>query len=697
MRFSYNWLKELTGLKDSPEELAEFLTLRAFEVERVEKSGHDWALDISGKTIGPRMADASGHLGMAREIAALKELRMKNDTLRISEDTKRKTSDFLEVRIENLDDCSRYTARVIMGAKIAPSPAWLEERLAACGIQPINNAVDAAHYIMLETGQPLHVFDADKISGTDKKTIIIRRARAGERLAALDGITYELNPDILVIADSERALAIAGIKGGADSGIGETTSAIIIEAANFHPARIRMASQKLKLRTDASLRFEHGLDPNSTINAADRLAALIQRIAGGTIAGGYTDYYPRKLKPAAIPFRTDYANRLIGINETPAAYRQIFQTLGWSVKAMKKNTLTIMPPTARMDIRIEEDLIEEAARIIGYDHILAKPPAVALSPVPRNDELFWESRIQDALVGLGFTESILSAFTGPHEMELFGMTGAEAVSLQNPANPESTTLVPRAAIRYIASTAENLRHAERVMFFGIAKSFIKKQTPAGTTVDEKKHLILTLAQKGTTGIDEFYQLKGALDQSLETLGIDEHAYRTPQAGKPKAKREVKYSALFHPHRVAEIVINGTYVGILGEVASVISDRLKARARIIAAELDFNTLWSAARDSVEFCPIGKFPAVMRDIAILVPANTLAETVQNILENIGGALLIDTDMFDYFQDDEMSTAEMKSLAFHLIFQSPERTLTEREVDALLQKITAALEEQDWEIRK
>ncbi|MDZ4299823.1 MAG: phenylalanine--tRNA ligase beta subunit-related protein, partial [Candidatus Sungbacteria bacterium] len=264
MKFSYAWLKDFTPFKETPKQLAEFLTMRAFEVESFEKKGSDTVLDI--KLLPNRVADASGHLGMAHEIGALKELRIKNYELKIKEDVEQKTSNFLRVQIENPDDCPRYTARVMTGIRVGPSPAWLRERLEACGLQSINNIVDATNYVMLELGQPLHAFDFDRIDNTasGKKNIIIRHAQKGEMIETLDKKTYELTPEVLLITDGEHPLAVAGVKGGITSGIGETTRTIVLESANFNPLIVRSTSQLLRLKTDASYRFEHGMDPNET-------------------------------------------------------------------------------------------------------------------------------------------------------------------------------------------------------------------------------------------------------------------------------------------------------------------------------------------------------------------------------------------------------------------------------------------------
>lgn len=694
MKFSYNWLKELVPFKESPQQLAEFLTMRVFEVEGVEKAGNDWILDVSGKTIGPRMADASGHLGMAREIASLKNVKIKPPAVKITEDTKRRAGDLVAIKVESKDDCPRYTARVMTGVKVAPSPAWMRERLQTCGLQSINNIVDAANYVMLETGQPLHVFDCDKLhaASREKKMIVVRRARKREAMPALDDKTYTLNPDILVIADAKNPIAIAGIKGGRSSGVSDKTHIIIIEAANFNPAIIRHASQTLALRTDASVRFEHGLDPNQTRVAADRLAQVIQEIAGGTILGGAPDIYPRKERPVKILFRPEYAMRLIGTAIPQSFYPEAFRRLGFAA-AKKGNAFLVRPPSIRRDIQIEEDIIEEIARLWDYKNVNAVMPEIPLASNAQNDELFWEERVRDIAVGMGFNETILSQFTGDRELEIFGMKKQYLLMLQNPMSPETKYLVPRILIKYVSSAADNLRHFNDVRLFGIGKSFHAGTDGAIPGAIEQKNLTVVLSQKGTAGVDEFYQLKGAVDQILESMGINDHWYDdAPETGDPRHETEI-----FHPYRFAEIKIGDEKIGVIGEIHPAIRETLKARARIAAAEINMEKLTRDASAQVAYRPVGKYPAIVRDIAVVVPEETRTEDVLNIIEPVGGALLIDTDLFDYFQDEALTSDEKKSLAFHLVFQSPERTLIDAEVDAVIKKIIMALEDQSWEVKK
>lgn len=692
MKFSYCWLKEFVNFKESPQKLAEFLALRAFEVESVLKKGNDWALEV--KILPNRMADASGHEGLGREVAISKNLKIKNKKVKIQEIPKR-ASQVLQVRIENPNDCPRYTARVMTGLKVRPSPEWLLQRLELCGIQSINNVVDAANYVMLEFGQPLHVFDYEKLKakGRETKAVIVRRARKGERLAALDEKTYALDPEILVIADEKGPLAIAGIKGGKDSGVSKNTTSVVLEAANFDMARVRIASQKLSLKTDASIRFSHGLDPNQTTRALDRLAGLIQELAGGEVLVGYVDEYPRPLRPRKILFRPEYADSLIGAKLGPRFYRAAFERLGWGVKKSSPAAFLVEPPTVRQDIQIEEDLIEEAVRLFGYEHISARAPLTALRPAVLNEELLWEAKVKDFLVGAGFTENFVYEFTSAKTIADFEDKSRDYLELENPTNADTQYLLRSPFQAFVLAGRNNLRQFASVRIFGMPKGFRKnpKLTPAKPSFEEKRAVIV-VGSKNTKGSEPFYELKGAVEALLESLGIAEHWYDDKLT-----KAEHQKTKALHPYRTAKIMSGQETLGFIGELHPQAAERIKLKGKLAVAELNFEKLWKLARAEAEFEPISRFPAVVRDIAVVLPEYTKIEEVLNVIETAGGNLLRDTDLFDYFQDEAMVSAGEKSLAFHLIFQSEERTLTDEEVNRLFKKIVHALSQKDWQVRE
>lgn len=695
MKFSYNWLRELVRVKESPEQLAEFLTLRAFEVESVAQYKKDWTLDI--KLYGNRMADASGHIGMAREIASLKKLTFREPNIVITETSIQKTADKLKVVIEDREGCSRYSVRMMTGVRVAASPSWLQERLIVCGLQPINNLVDAANYIMLEHGQPLHVFDYDRLESLDprRKIIFVRRAKKGEELFGLDEKNYTLDPSALVIADSKKPLAIAGIKGGKNSGVSETTSNIILEAAHFNSTHIRRTSQTLRLRTDASYRFESGLDPNETESAVNRLAELILHIAGGEVLRGAIDIYPRRSAGRKILFHVDYANRILGQTLSRSFFQDIFMRLGMVVTQRKSDSLLVQAPTRRRDIQIEEDLVEEAARIFGYEHIKPVFPKVAITSVVPNEELRWEDRIRSFLAAQGFSEHLPYEFTGDRELEQFSIEQKHVIAIENPTSPEQHYLVPRVAINYILAAVENCKYYDMVQLFGIGKNFLhasKNNVQAIPGISEEKSLVIVSVQKDADQ-EGFYQLKGTVEQLLESCGIGEHWCGDVIPG----ERRTQQYGFYHPYRTAEIKVGDTLLGVVGEIHPRMFGQKLKKGRIAVAEISFDALWRLARAEGEYQPPGKYPSIVRDIAVIVPFFTKTEEVLNIIENVGGPLLMDTDLFDYFQDEEMRDTDQKSLAFHLVFQSEKRTLEDKEINILIEKIVNALEEKGWKVKK
>ena len=364
-----------------PEDLAQVLMFHSFEIEGLEKRGQDFLIDID--VLPNRAHDCLSHIGIARDIAAVAGLELKLPEINLKANKAKNSSNFVAVDVKNSNDCPRYTAKVVTGVKVGQSPKWMQQRLEACGLQTINSIVDITNYVMLETGQPLHAFDADKLG----KKIIIRRAKAGEKLAALDDKTYKLDKDILVIATAKKPIAIAGIKGGDDTGIDKKTNNIVIEAANFDPVVTRLASRSLKLRTDASWRFEQGIDPNLIDFAQKRVCKLIQEIAGGEPAKGMVDFYPKKLRPKKIKLDLDYANKLLGINISKEKVKQILKSLGFMFQ-VSGFTFYVSVPTRRLDVSIQEDLVEEIGRVYGYENIASVFPESMLIPPKRNDNLF---------------------------------------------------------------------------------------------------------------------------------------------------------------------------------------------------------------------------------------------------------------------------------------------------------------------
>jgi phenylalanyl-tRNA synthetase beta chain len=664
MRFSYNWLQSFFGKKlPRPEKLAEALTMHSFEVEDVEKFGKDFVLDID---VLPNRTDCYSHFGMAREISAILGLKLKEEKWNLEEDKNLKAENFASIQV--VSGCQRYSARIIFDAKVKESPDWIKERLEVCGIKPINNVVDITNYVMLELGQPLHAFDLEKIEG---KKIIVRFAKKGEKILTLDDEEYDLDKDILVIADSKKPIAIAGIKGGKETGISEKTKVILLESANFDPITIRRGSIKLDLKTDASMRFSHGLDPNLTEIAANRAAYLISEICGGKVAKGILDFYPEKVFPKKIKLEIGKVESLLGTKIPKQKILKILKSLGFKVN----QKLIVEVPTFRRDVSIQEDLIEEIGRIYGYEKIENKFPVSALVPPKKNPEIFWENFVKDVLVSLGFTEVYNYSFLSKEDIENFGFE-KEAIEIENPASAFYQFLRPSLIPGLIKNVQKNQTEFSEIKIFEIGRIFKSKK--------EKKALA------GVIIGEKFFEAKGVIDTLLKKMGISNFYFDFYEPTPEESK-----ISIWQMKKSAEIKIDGEEAGFLGEISRKILEKYKIKDKVVAFDIDFEKLANLATEEHEYEPFSIYPAIVRDISVLVPKDVLVEDVMNVIEETAGKLIRDIDLFDIYEEIE---EERKSLAFHIIFQLKDRAILPEEVENAFQKIVENLEKNpNWEVRK
>jgi len=664
MKFSYNWLQSFFDKKlPKPSDLAEFLSLRAFEVEIVQKKDKDFVFDIDVTANRP---DCFSHLGIAKEISAILGFKLKEPENKL----KAKGEMKVEIEIQNKDDCPCYIARIINNVKIKPSKKYIQERLKVCGVEPINNIVDAANYVMLETAQPLHAFDFDKIKG---EKIIVRRGKKKEKIIGLDENKYELDKDILVIADSQKPLAIAGIKGGKSVAIDKGTKTILLEAANFNPVLIRRASQKLNLRTDASMRFEHDLDQNLTIKAIDRLTYLIEGDATKRIDKCFEKVEPRKIK-----FDLDKANKLLGININKSQARKILASLGFEVNPK----FEVKIPSVRRDINIQEDLVEELGRIYGYENLTTEFPSLALVPAKRNEDIFWEEKAKDFLKQANFTELYNYSFISKNTGDNFG---GPLVELENPYSEGFYYLRPNLLLNLLGSLKKNRKYSdEKFKFFEIGKIFRRD----GGAIKE----INMLAGIITAKTDGFYILKGIIEFLLNSFGISEIFYDNFEANPEKSK--MLYWDL---KRAAEIKVDNKEIGFFGAVSQIALKHLQIKEDVFAFEIDLAKLIQSAQEENEYQPVLKYPAAIRDIALLVPKDVRVGDVLIVINSTIGNLLKDVDLFDIYEGEGLPEGK-KNLAFHLIFQAEDRTLSSKEIDSFQKEIINTLEKNpQWEVRR
>ncbi len=671
MVFSYNWLQSFFKKKlPPPEKLAGLLTMHSFEVVEVGKSGKDWFLDID--VLPNRAGDCFSHKGIAREIAVVTDLDLKEPGSKIKKGGGR-TKDSISVEVKEKKACPRYSVWIVKGIKVGSSPAWMKERLQTCGLRPINNIVDSANYAMLETGQPLHAFDLDKISGK----IIVRFARKGEKMVSLDGIEYELNPGVLVIADSKGPVAVAGIKGGQGPEVEKMTESIVLESADFDPKTIRKGSKELGLKTDASFRFEHGVDPGLQLKALERTIDLIQQTAGGKAALAPLDSSFRKIREVKLSLDLGYAESLLGISFSLKEAVKILSKLGFKVKAGKKKFLSVSVSTGRFDVSIPEDLIEELGRVKGYEKIPAVFPFSALIPPERNIDFFWENRAKDVLKEAGFSEACSYSFISEKLVSAFKYR--KISELENPVSAEYKYLRPSLIPSLLKSVSFNSRRFDRIEMFEMGKVF------TGTGKEQKRLTGLILG-------GDFRRSKGTVDLLLNKLGISDVWYNDY-----RATPESRDSVVWHPKKSAEIKIGGKEVGFLGEVSLEIMQAMGISGKVAIFDFDFDLLSKLCSEEHEYLPLSKYPSSVRDLALLVPGKTKVVEVLNVINQAGGILVRDVDLFDVYEGQELPEGK-KNFAFHIVYQSEDKTLNSKEVDEIHNKIISVLEENpEWQVRK
>jgi len=681
MKISYNWLKKyLKNKLPEPKELAEILTLHSFEIENVEKKGDDYVLDID--ILPNRAHDCLSYIGIAKEIAILTGNEFKVPNIKFQEDKKLKTKDFIKIEIKNKKDCARYAGKIIFGVKVCPSPKWLQENLKSCGLQSINNIVDIGNYVMLETGQPIHVFDLNKI----EEKIIVRRAEKGEEIKALDNKIYKLDQDILVIADKDRAIGIAGIKGGESTCIDNTTKNILIEAANFNRKIIRKASQKLKLRTDASLRFENGMDPNLIDFAQKRMAFMIKEISKGKVSKGMVDLYPEKVLSKKINLDLKYLDKLLGIKISESRIKEILKKLDFKFSKIKENKIIIEIPTQRIDIRIQEDLIEEIGRIYGYKNIPYIFPETILNLPGKNNKVFWQKQCQNILKETGFSEVYNYSFISEEEKKIFNCQDNKLLQLENPISALNKYLRPSLIPGLLKNTKDNLKVFDEIKIFEFGNIFFKNQK-----ILEKNVLTGILSKKDIKN-ELFYELKGIVDLLLNKLGITNIYYDDYQ---PTSKLSCSY--LWHPQKCAEIKIGNEKVGFLGQINLDIVENMGIEQKVFIFDLDFDVLVKLFSPEYEYKPVSFHPAAIRDLSILTSQGTKVVDVLNIINRAGGILVKDVDLFDIYSGEGVIQGK-ENFAFHIIYQADNRTLSTKEIDDIQQKIIKALEQNvEWEVRK
>ena len=684
MKIFYNWLKEYVDNLPKPEKLADLLNMHCFEVKNIEKAKRDFILDID--ILPNRAHDCLSYMGIARECAAVANSKVNPSTggqkSKLIEDGKIKTKDFIEVEVKDKDASPRYTARVITDIKIGPSPKWMQEKLEAMGQKPINNVVDAANYVMFEMGQPLHAFDYEKLEG---KKIIVRRAKKGEKITTLDNETCQLNENVLVIADMKNPLALAGVKGGKKAEISNQTKTIVLESANFNIQAVRSIVRETDIKTEASIRFEYGLDPNLTEEAINRVAQLI----GGKIAKGLVDVYSQKVLPLKIRLNLDKVENLLGVKVSKKDATKFLTSLGFIVD----DSLLVIVPTIRRDVEVEEDLIEEIGRLIGYDNIPSQQPFGLVGASKIDDNLAVTNKVKTIFEGLGFTEVYNVSFVGESDITKFGVNPAGYLELENPLSVDLKYLRKDLMINLLKNIKDNLRISlkddQGIKIFELGKVYRQENNKP------KEEIMLNgiIARRGEKIKGEnFYELKGAIDSLLNKLGITDFWYDNYQATPDWTDK-----IFWQKTGTAEVKVGDEEIGFVGEISPVILSKLNIKAPVAAFNLNFEKILRLAEEELIYKPPSPYPAAVRDLAILVNPEDRVADVLNVIETAGGELVQDVDLFDMYEGEEIP-GRKKNFAFHIIYQSYEKTLTDEEVDKIQRKIIRELEKnKGWRVRK
>jgi phenylalanyl-tRNA synthetase beta chain len=708
MKVLYDWLKEFVELPFAPEELRERLSLAGIAAEGVSQSPAGPVLDIDLTINRP---DCLGHYGLAREIAALNRAPLKPFVVRLTEGTDSATT-AARVEIECPDLCGRYTARVLRGVKIQSSPDWLRRRLEALGQASINNVVDATNYVMLELGQPLHVFDLDRLS---ERRIVVRRARPAEKMRTLDGIERALSPEMCVIADAARAVAIGGVMGSAESEISLSTRNVLLESAWFDPISIRRTSKALALRTEASMRFERGADPEMAEMASRRCASLIRELAGGEILRGVVDVYPGRKDPLRLELSRKELLRIMGADVPDKEIEAILGALGFAPQRVDENPETpgsllavwqCRRPSWRQDVSREVDLVEEVARHYGLERF---PPRLHASKQPsaRLPHAEAQDRLRERLIGLGYQEIITIPLVSDDEDALFRLESTAPARVSNPLAEDASVLRSTGLVGMAHALAWNLNRGRRnVRLFEIGRAYqMKNGEPEETR-------IVTL---GATGLARekdiaesereygFADLKGDLDQIGDLAGGfvwqpgGRSCFTPARMGQLSLIREDSeggWSAVtIGSAGVARFDLRGgPVIGAAGQLASRVAERFKLRQDIFLAEFALDPFYAAythARAARKYQPISRFPAVERDFSLVLSDGTAFGAVRETIVALGIPEIASIQAVDLFRGQHMPAAKF-SLLVRVTFQSQETTLTEALVSEFSSRILAALEQ-------
>ncbi len=664
MIVSKRWLADYVDLSMPIDELTGRLTLAGLNLESVESVAGDTAIDIEVTSNRP---DCLGHIGVAREVSVLfgRELKKPDPQPKTGKQSVEKA---IAVEITCPELCNRYTARVIRGVKIGPSPQWLADRLEAIGIARINNVVDITNYVLMECGQPLHAFDLAKLSGGK---IIVRESRAEEEFTAIDHKTYKLPAGTCVIADAERAVALGGVMGGAETEVSDTTVDVLIEAADFDPLSIRNTARALRLHSPSSYRFERGVDPEGVDWASRRCCELILELAGGELLDGVAVAGPHPAPPSEIKLRFPQIKRVLGIDVPPEEVGRILTALGCTETHTCGHCIKVIPPTWRADLSREIDLIEEVARIHGYDKI-PEDVGVRMVPSSRTRQDVVLDRVRQVLTSAGFDEAMTLSTVDPEWVETFRpWTMAEPLVTSTPvlrrANSLRQSVVP--SLLHCRRTNETFSNPV-IEQFEIAKVYL----PRGKDLPEEKRVLAISSGRG------FLHVKGVVEAIIQSL----------MSGTQLEVERAEFG-LLAPGHAATLRLNDKVLGVLGDVAQTGLDRFDLRSPATVAEIDFALLVEGARLIPRARPLVNYQSVTQDLNVVFDDGVAWSEVERIVVDTAGDLLERLEFQEVYRDEKRLGSGKKSLLWSMTLRSKSGTLAGEEVDALREKLIADLAQQ------
>ena len=622
--------------------------------------------------------DCFSMIGMAREAAAT----FKKDffpPVVTKTGNDEDVHDYIKVRVEDEDLCPRYTARVVKNIKLAPSPEWMQRRLAAMGIRPINNLVDITNYVMEEFGQPMHAYDLDTIAN---KEIVVRRAKAGDKFTTLDGEERTMDENVLMICDGEKEIGIAGIMGGENSMVTDDIKTLLFEAACFDGTNIRLSSKRIGLRTDASGKFEKGLDPENAMAAMDRACQLIEELGAGEVVGGAVDVYPNPVKQIRLPLEVDKMNALLGTN---VSKEEVLEYFGRIDLGYDEATNEVIVPSFRQDIHRMADLAEEVARFYGYDNIPVTLPNGESTAGKKPFKIRVEDVCRNVAEQNGFCGGMCYSFESPKVFDKLLLPDndplRQAIVIANPLGEDYSIMRTVELNGILTSLAGNYNHRNKnVRLYEIGNVYLPKALPLTELPEERKRLTL-----GMYGECDFFLLKGVLEEMFLKLGLEGKVNFEPSQEKP----------FLHPGRQALIYVGGTYAGFIGQVHPEVCENYDMKCEAYVAGIDLPVITEKATFDRKYEGVAKYPAVNRDLSLVMKKEVFVGSLEKVMKEKGGKLLESIQLFDVYEGSQIEEG-YKSVAFSLVFRSAERSLETAEINKIVEKILKELEKMGVELR-